>query len=106
MRDWTCPRLVGAPFGISDSGTVCVPNNPMIPCASLHRFLWAGSPSSTPPLIVYNAPILMLDLIEQHREQITALCRQYDVKRLELFGSAARGDFDPQKAIWISSSIF
>lgn len=37
----------------------------------------------------------MLDLIEQNREQIAALCRQYQVKRLELFGSAARGDFDP-----------
>jgi predicted nucleotidyltransferase len=35
----------------------------------------------------------MLDLIEQHRGQIEALCREYGVKRLELFGSAARGDF-------------
>jgi uncharacterized protein len=40
----------------------------------------------------------MLDLIEQHREQIAALCRQYGVKRLELFGSAARGDFDSAKS--------
>src|SRR5262245_10742313 len=40
--------------------------------------------------------ILMLKLIEQHREQIAALCRQYGVRRLELFGSAARGDFDSQ----------
>ncbi len=40
----------------------------------------------------------MLDLIKQHREQIAALCRQYGVKRLELFGSAARGDFDPAKS--------
>ncbi len=37
----------------------------------------------------------MLGLIEQHREQISKICRQYQVKRLELFGSAARGDFDP-----------
>jgi predicted nucleotidyltransferase len=37
----------------------------------------------------------MLPLIEEHRGQIIALCRQYGVKRLELFGSAARGDFDP-----------
>lgn len=33
-------------------------------------------------------------LIEQHRLQIEALCRQYHVKRLELFGSAARGEFN------------
>jgi predicted nucleotidyltransferase len=37
----------------------------------------------------------MIPLIEQHREQIAALCRKYGVRRLELFGSAARGDFDP-----------
>lgn len=37
----------------------------------------------------------MLPLVEQHRTQIDALCRRYHVKRLELFGSAARGDFDP-----------
>ena len=37
----------------------------------------------------------MLDLIENHRAQIAELCRRYRVKRLELFGSAARGDFNP-----------
>jgi uncharacterized protein len=40
----------------------------------------------------------MSSLIEQHRAQIEALCRKYRVKRLELFGSAARGDFDPQSS--------
>ena len=35
----------------------------------------------------------MLDVIEQQRSAIAALCRKHDVKRLELFGSAARGDF-------------
>jgi uncharacterized protein len=37
----------------------------------------------------------MLQLIEQHRQQIAALCEKHGVKRLDLFGSAARGDFDP-----------
>ena len=37
----------------------------------------------------------MLELVEQHREAIAGLCRKYGVSRLELFGSAARGDFDP-----------
>jgi predicted nucleotidyltransferase len=36
----------------------------------------------------------MLDRIEQLRPQIIDLCRKHEVKRLELFGSAARGDFD------------
>jgi uncharacterized protein len=40
----------------------------------------------------------MLPLIEQHREQIEALCRKYRIKRLELFGSAARGEFNAEKS--------
>ena|SRR5688572_59886 len=36
----------------------------------------------------------MIDLIEQHRKEIAELCRTYGVTRLELFGSAASGDFD------------
>ena len=40
----------------------------------------------------------MLDLIEQHRGQISAVCNRFQVKRLELFGSAARGDFDPTRS--------
>ncbi len=35
----------------------------------------------------------MLPLIEESRPQIVELCRKHGVKRLELFGSAARGDF-------------
>ena len=35
-------------------------------------------------------------LIQQHRDEIAGLCRRFGVKRLEVFGSAARGDdFDP-----------
>ena len=34
--------------------------------------------------------------IAQKRDGLVALCRRYDVARLEVFGSAARGtDFDP-----------
>jgi uncharacterized protein len=40
----------------------------------------------------------MVQLVEQHRTQIEALCRTYRVKRLELFGSAARGDFDASRS--------
>jgi hypothetical protein len=38
----------------------------------------------------------VIDLIEQHREQLLALCRTYDVRRLDLFGSAVRADFNPE----------
>ena len=35
--------------------------------------------------------------IADKREELAELCRQYDVARLEVFGSAARGtDFDPE----------
>ena len=40
----------------------------------------------------------MIPLLEQHREQIVALCRKYGVRKLELFGSAGRGDFDPARS--------
>ena len=36
-----------------------------------------------------------MDLITPHYPQIKDLCRTYRVRRLELFGSATRADFDP-----------
>jgi uncharacterized protein len=42
--------------------------------------------------------IAMLDLIEQRRDRILELCRQYGVARLELFGSAATGRFNPRSS--------
>jgi predicted nucleotidyltransferase len=38
----------------------------------------------------------MLKLITDHLPEIQALCVKHGVRRLELFGSGARGDFDPQ----------
>ncbi len=38
----------------------------------------------------------MVELVEQNRQQIAELCRRFGVKKLELFGSAARGDFNAQ----------
>jgi len=41
----------------------------------------------------------MLPLIAEHRAEIAALCRRFGVRRLAVFGSAARGaDFDPQRS--------
>lgn len=40
----------------------------------------------------------MIELIEQHRQQISQICLKHQVKRLELFGSAARSDFDSARS--------
>jgi len=40
----------------------------------------------------------MNEHIEQQREQIAELCRQFHVRRLALFGSALDGDFDPERS--------
>jgi predicted nucleotidyltransferase len=37
----------------------------------------------------------MTRLIELHRDEVATLCRQSGARRLDVFGSAARGDFDP-----------
>ncbi len=38
----------------------------------------------------------MQPLIEAKRTEVSALCRRYGVRKLELFGSATTGAFDPQ----------
>jgi uncharacterized protein len=41
----------------------------------------------------------MIPILETHRAEIVALCRRFHVRRLEVFGSAARGaDFDPARS--------
>jgi len=37
-------------------------------------------------------------LIRPHLDAIAGLCRHHDVRRLALFGSAAREDFDPLRS--------
>lgn len=37
----------------------------------------------------------MTNVIEQHREEVAALCRRAGARRLDVFGSAVREDFDP-----------
>ena|SRR2546425_10785028 len=36
--------------------------------------------------------------IESHRAQIAEICARYGVRRLEVFGSAATGAFDPARS--------
>lgn len=38
----------------------------------------------------------MIDPLEGKLEAIAALCREYGVLRLDMFGSAAKGTFDPE----------
>jgi predicted nucleotidyltransferase len=40
----------------------------------------------------------VIDLVEQKRSGIAEHCRRLNVRRLDVFGSAARGDFDPEKS--------
>lgn len=40
----------------------------------------------------------MPDFIRQQHAPIAALCRRHHARRLELFGSATRADFDPQRS--------
>ena len=39
--------------------------------------------------------ILVIRLIEENREALDDLCRRFGVQRLEVFGSAVEGAFDP-----------
>jgi uncharacterized protein len=40
----------------------------------------------------------MLRLIAERHTEIAVLCRSFGVKRLSVFGSAARDDFDPSRS--------
>jgi uncharacterized protein len=40
----------------------------------------------------------MIDLIEQHRSEVSVLCGRFGVQSLEVFGSAADGAFDPARS--------
>jgi uncharacterized protein len=37
----------------------------------------------------------MMNLIEHYRNEVAALCRRCGARRLDVFGSAVRADFDP-----------
>lgn len=40
----------------------------------------------------------MIDLIRDNQQRIGDLCRQYGIRKLEVFGSAATGAFDPVRS--------
>ena len=40
----------------------------------------------------------MIAFIEQHRSALADLCRRFAVRRLDVFGSAVRNDFDSERS--------
>ena len=40
----------------------------------------------------------MHPLVAGHRDEIADLCQRHQVQRLDLFGSAATGEFDPERS--------
>ena len=40
----------------------------------------------------------MSPVLKPYRQQIVALCRRFHVRRLEVFGSALRDDFNPERS--------
>jgi len=38
----------------------------------------------------------MIEVIKERREAVAEQCRRLNVRRLDVFGSAARGDFNPE----------
>jgi predicted nucleotidyltransferase len=46
----------------------------------------------------------MNNVIEQHRDEVVALCKRVGARRLDAFGSAVRADFDLATSYLDSSS--
>jgi predicted nucleotidyltransferase len=40
----------------------------------------------------------VIALIEDRKAEVAEICRRYGVERLDLFGSAAEGGFDPERS--------
>ncbi len=40
----------------------------------------------------------MIAKLREHREEVVELCRRFGVRRLEVFGSASSGEFDPERS--------
>ena len=50
------------------------------------------------PSAMMGEEVTMISLVESKQDQLADLCRRYGVRRLELFGSAATGAFDPSRS--------
>jgi predicted nucleotidyltransferase len=50
------------------------------------------------PKRTHNVAVSPLAMIESKRDEVAAICRRYGVRRLRLFGSAVRADWNPEKS--------
>jgi predicted nucleotidyltransferase len=48
--------------------------------------------------LLVEVVVVMLPLIEEHQGELFALCREFGIERLEIFGSASTGAFDPDRS--------
>ena len=54
-----------------------------------------------PSMVLYGSfqvVFTMIELVKEKREAVAEHCRRLNVRRLDVFGSAARGDFNPEKS--------
>ena len=81
-----CPKDKGGPYQLNPNAS---PNEslPTIPVLL---------PPSHPAISFKSRHHIMIPLISQHADELAELCRRHHVKRLEVFGSAAVGDFNPK----------
>ena len=69
---------------------------------------WPGCPArgampkvvgrESPPKLSFTPSHTMIPLITNHTDELAEICRRHHVKRLEVFGSAAIGDFNSEKS--------
>ncbi len=48
--------------------------------------------------ITYKRTTNMIDRIEKHRRELSDICEELKIRRLEVFGSAANGEFSPGRS--------
>jgi predicted nucleotidyltransferase len=68
---------------------------------AIEAWLAAGlgdSPECLPFYLLNKSFGSMHVLLEQHHTELSRLCALYGVRRLAVFGSAARSDFDPDRS--------
>lgn len=82
MRDVT-EQYQGVLWEIEASCGASRPKNPLPP---------AARPASLAPMSIAELPIVI------DREKIAAFCRERGIRKLSLFGSVLRDDFDPARS--------
>jgi len=64
----------------------------------MRRTLWKMRPAGRILGWPESSEDAMIALVESRRDALGCLCARHRVRQLEIFGSAARGDFDPARS--------